>query len=97
MPPNIRPASATERREIYRTHVLPRLEAGELRATVDKYNHPAPGNWTFCTASEMVVIVDNTTGEQLALGHRHSRGSKVLTRDGFDAKWVLHDGVIYSQ
>jgi hypothetical protein len=96
MPPTIRQVSATERREIYRTHVLPRLAAGELRVTVEEMTHPAPGLWTF-TASELVVVRENQTGVQLAIGHRHSREGKVFTRDGLDPKWVLHDNVIYAQ
>ena len=97
MPPNIRHVSATERRELYLRHVLPRLEAGELLLRVEKLNHPAPGLWAFCTASELVSVRTRDTDEQIALGHRHQREGQVFTRDGLDAKWILHEGVIYSQ
>lgn len=81
---------------MYRAHVLPRVLAGELRARVERLTHPAPGLWTFCTASELVVITTEA-GEQIAIGHRHSREGTVFTRDGLDPKWVVHENVIYSQ
>jgi hypothetical protein len=71
------------------------VESGELRATVEELTHPAPGLWEFCTASELVIIRAKDTGDQLVIGHRHSREGRVFTRDGLDPKWILHENVVY--
>jgi hypothetical protein len=74
---------------------MPRVLAGELLVSVEKHRHPARGR-EFCTASELVVVA-TVTGKQIAIGHRHFRDGRSLTKDGLDPKWVLHENVIYSE
>jgi hypothetical protein len=96
MPPNILRCSPQERQAIFNTHYAARVESGELRVVVDKSRHPARGK-PWCTSSEIVIVYDRTTGQQIVVGHRHFRDGQPITRFGLDPKWILHGGVIYSQ
>jgi hypothetical protein len=96
MPPTIRQSSPSERQDIYNEHYAAKVLAGQYRVVMEKYRHPAP-NREFCTSSQLVVVYDNLTNEPIIRGHRNERNGRILTTNGLDPKWILHNDVIYTE
>jgi hypothetical protein len=96
MPPTIRRSSERERQAIYNEHYAAKYLAGDYRVIVDKDRHPAP-NRQWCTSSQLVVVYDRATNEVIIRGHRNERFGQILTPNGLDPKWILHNDVIYTE
>lgn len=84
-------------RKIFNTHILKRINAGELTGRVLKDGHPSPplANEPFCTRSQMISYCDSQ-GKRVALVHQYLRkdGTRGLSGKP-DPKRLEHNNVIY--
>ena len=76
-----------------------RAANGELLVSrrADRHPSPAPAREALCTRSQIVVYVDPTTGERVALAHQYLRPDGTLGAGGRpDPKHIWRGGVIYA-
>src|SRR5690348_1597417 len=98
--PPIHRVTLTELRSIFNTHILPRINNGELIEIVRSENAPSPRcNEPPGTRSQRVEYWGTNAGRlvKIAVIHRYLRPGGSLGASGLpDPKRVLHDGIVYA-
>src|SRR5579862_2768849 len=97
MAQNFLRVSETTMRKVFNSHILPRINSGELKPELRRENHPSPplANEPFSTRSQILAYRDRN-GKKLAIIHRYLRPDGTIGLSGKpDPKWLVHNSVIY--